>query len=223
MNRKSLLFSILILILGISLLAGCSGGNGKKTPPIEKGPSADYMGLQVGAVLTYTISGTDDEGTHHDNLTCYYKVIECEYDDPLEHEEYFKTEIKADGFHKWGDYFSKNEGGSVYYWRGSYSTDPDDKYDEHDPNPDYEYDLENYLWIENPPKNGIEYEWGELAGTQPELVSVPAGKFKAWKFVDNDPEDDTTVWFVPYLGVVKETSIKNKKIVYERLLIKYSF
>jgi hypothetical protein len=54
-------------------LAGCSGGNGKKTPPIEKGPSADYMGLQVGAVLTYSISGTE-KGTYYNNLTYYYKL-----------------------------------------------------------------------------------------------------------------------------------------------------
>jgi hypothetical protein len=160
------------------------------------------------------------------SLTCRMqdKVIENDYADPLNHAGFFKTEheIIKNEFYKYGEYISKNEEGTVYYWRGFWTKYPEATY------PDHHADDEEFLdvWIENPPKNGIEYEWGELAGTEPELVSVPAGKFKAWKFVDNDPDDNTwtdTVWFVPYLGVVKETSIENKKIVYEKLLIKYSF
>ncbi len=70
------------LLLGLSLLililvvAGCGGGGGEDPTPIEKGPSSDYLGLQVGAVLKYDLSGQEDTGTFHSNLTYYYKVID---------------------------------------------------------------------------------------------------------------------------------------------------
>ncbi len=141
----------------------------------------------------------------------------------------FKTEKYIEEFlatrGKKGDYYSKE--GTIYYRRGDWPIN-----DGATPDGSIDPIESSQKMIDNPPISGAEYYWGILEGTEPELVSVPAGKFKAWKFVKTNPSDDTnwtdTVWFVPHLGIVKktelETSATGKTVSSSSLLLKqYSF
>ncbi len=194
MNRKLMLFRILIFILGISLLAGCGGGGGKKQPT-EKGPSTDYYGLTVGAKLVY--NALETPGNISNNLT--YRIL-SEYRPGI-----FRTSW-AGSDDTDGEFVKKTEDG-YYYECGDWETENEDDWNW--------YEEEDYQTIiKNPITAGSKSDWWGEALRQ-ETVKVPAGTFKAWVFHSQDPyKDDDEIdyidndyyWFVPNLGLIKVIS-----------------
>lgn len=203
MNRKSLLFCILVLILGISLLAGCGGGSngsGGDVTPIERGPSSDYYGLEVGAKLVWKI----DEAPSNLTWLATYEVID--EDPPGE----FKTKWSYSDEDKIKGEFIKKFPDGFYIKIADWYIDEDTNNEEREP--DYE------VLAKNPIQVGFKSdEWGEAL--RQENVTIPIGTFKAWVFrgndydYDNEGEEDeikylntSYYWFVPHLGIVKSTS-----------------
>lgn len=213
MNRKSLLFCILILILGISLLAGCGGGSGNGGA-IKKGPSSDFMGLELNAVKTY--NGIVN-GVNKGNAVI--KVL-AEAEPSV-----FKTGTIEPGNSEptYGDYIGVD--GNTYHFRGEW----DDTEDELE-------DTSQGIIMTNPITEGFVSDfYGKYVGK--ETVTTPVGKFEAYKFhiheegFDDEDDinwtDDFYTWFVPYLGYVMQYMVEkeNDKISFEASvkMVAYSF
>lgn len=198
MNRKSLLIISLVLILGISLLTGCGGGGGKKTP--ENSLSSDYFGLEVNYTRKYNGTLTNVEAGFNNTPFTWTENVLSEVEPGL-----YKTQTTAtiSGLSEiFGEFIEKNEDGK-YYDRGWWEVGEEEMY-----LPDYD------VIISNPVDIGFNCFWyGEIV--RKESVTVPAGTFDAWVFVDTygneiDGVTDTYYYFVPHIGIVKETSIKTE-------------
>lgn len=201
MNHKFLLISILTLSLGVSLLAGCGGGNGgsEKTPPNSL--SSDYFGLQVNYVLTYNclVYEKDDEPR---NISCtsIYKILS-------EEAGVFKTQntYSIDPGYAHGEFIEKSTDG-CYYFRGEWETDESGwMY----PEPPYP------IIIRNPVDVGFTSgipEYGTIV--KKETITVPAGTFEAFVFEANlgygSNTDIYTYHFVPYIGMVHFTNVETE-------------
>lgn len=215
MNRKSVLFIFLILILGVILLTGCGGGGGSKDPVlIEKGPSSDYLGLEDGAVLVFhstTFNNYSTPQNTQETITMKVKIYQGNI-----FKTSFESTIDTDVD---GGFIEKD--GNDYYDSGEWEVDsdiPDDR---------------GVLIITNPiseiiPPSSV--AWGACQGKV--SVTVPIGTFQAWKFYKkvNINETDFTevsLWFVPYLGYVKvnETDWEGETKVWnsESELTSYTF
>lgn len=218
MNRKSVLFISIILISGTVLLTGCGGGGGGSVP-IEKGPSTDYLGLQVGAKLIYKV--IDDSGNISTNT---YEVVE------VDTSEVYKTKSTStdDPGDSWGSFIRKGADG-VYYQTAEWDWDQHFNKEKRKP-----YELEKTV-IVNPVYLGFESDkWGKAI--RQEVVTIPIGTFKAWLFHKMEIDENGTSitldfysWFVPNLGTIKlffrEINNDNNKIFYSAttILESYSF
>ena len=196
MNRKLLVFFIFLII---SLLAGCGGssGGGSETPPIEKGPSTDYMGLQVGAKLIYKVVETPGDLVSTDT----YEVIENNSE--TFKTKYTSTEDPDDAF----GLFIKKEADGSYSQTGRWDWDlGEEKLDMYPPE-------KVYTVMVNPINVGfVSGLWGTVLRQEP--VKVTNRTFNAWLFYKTEPcdedEDGTNestfsvyYWFVLNLGIVK--------------------
>lgn len=188
------LFFGLSLLMLILVIAGCGGGGGSsETPPIEKGPSSDYMGLQVGAKLVYKNVETPGDIVSTDT----YEVLEIDTSGAFK-TKYTSTGDPGDAS---GSYIQKGEDG-IYLQTGHWDWDSGIE------------KLEMYpvakMVIVNPVYSGFESDiWGEAI--RQEVVTVPRGTFKAWFFHQIEPTDESGTaatinyyrWFVPNLGLIK--------------------
>lgn len=188
MKPNSKLFLNLSLLALISVVAGCGGGGGNKTP--ENGFSSDYYGLQVNYTLNYTGTVTDVEsGLNKQPYTMTQKVIS-------EETGIYKTQFTVNILpgKSWGDFIEKCEDGN-YKDRGWWDGTEEHMYSE-------PYDI----IIHNPVSEEFESDYyGKVFGQ--ESVTVPAGTFNAWVFKDingNEVNGQTdTYYFVEYIGIVK--------------------
>ncbi len=202
MNRKSLLSIFLCLILGIALLSGCGGGGGKKTP--ENCLSSDYFGLEVNYTLTYNCFLDNPEYGYNDfSYTTTHTVLS-------EDSDVYKTQktFSAEPGYGYGDYIEKNADG-YYYDRGEWETGEDDYFCT-EPYP---------IIFKNPLSSDFScWRYGTVVGQ--ENVTVPAGTFYAWKFVDPHEgvnwTDVSEYYFVENIGLVKyeSTETENGDIVF---------
>ena len=203
-----------------SRACGCGGGGGGgDVTPIERGPSSDYFGLEVGSTLTYNISGYEAEETPSEYTdTLIHRILSDSH-------SIFKTEdtYLSDGY-KSGEYIEKDADGNKYLYKGYW-----DNEGEHPSDPPYE------TIVSYPISTGSTSDsWGEAI--RQETVTVPAGTFNAWVFHSYDSWSDpysgehiyeAHTYYVPYLGLIKRqySHTKNGVEIFSSyvLLNSYSF
>lgn len=142
----------------------------------------DYFGLNVGAVRTY-IRTKSNSSSVVDTETVLSKEVR-------ENKVIFKVEFKYDGRTDGGSFLGYE--GNVYHRYGGFSYIPN-----------YSEDWVNqpkYVIFTAPIKEGSTLGVNSAIATIQEIVTVPAGSFKAWKFVASN---GNKIWIAPYVGTIK--------------------
>lgn len=221
---KKVLTTLFLLVSMALVIAGCGGGGGGgskpsptpiTSPDVSASPSPgssdptptptatlsptpttriysnDYFGLEIGAQLTYHSEGFDPEETPSSfNMQWIQTVLREVPGKP----GIFQTKSSVPDLpnESGGEFIEKD--GSTYYDRGWWEVEGGiytERWDDHD------------KIVANPLSQGFISDWWGTAQRQ-ELVTVPAGTFQAWYFVEEFPDSKSEIWFVPNIGVVKE-------------------